>query len=304
MLKVLYGPESYLVNEKVREITKDIDDMNVAHFDELTSAVFQTAQQYPFLASRQAIVVDIDKLGACEELLSAKIPEFTDFIVCPKVVDERTKVFKALKKAGCVDECKKMDLQSLKKAIREKVSERGCSISDEMIENFVQHIGYFVDENVSLYTINIALKQLCFGTVEISMDDIVALVPRSVNVKMWELSTVLMDLDAKKLYQMAEHLLDEKESGIGMLSLLLRSFRLAYKATLCKRMNLKENEIAKKLGVPAYQYKRAMRFSPEQISKALDLLQGGVNRIKSGIPERVVFPQTLAELLVELGGVA
>ena len=304
MLKVLYGAEPYLVNEKVREITKDIDDMNVAHFDELTSAVFQTAQQYPFLASRQAIVVDIDKLGACEELLSAKIPEFTDFIVCPKVVDERTKVFKALKKAGCVDECKKMDLQSLKKAIREKVSERGCSISDEMIENFVQHIGYFVDENVSLYTINIALKQLCFGTVEISMDDIVALVPRSVNVKMWELSTVLMDLDAKKLYQMAEHLLDEKESGIGMLSLLLRSFRLAYKATLCKRMNLRENEIAKKLGVPAYQYKSAMRFSPEQISKALDLLQGGVNRIKSGIPERVVFPQTLAEVLVELGGVA
>ena len=204
MLKVLYGAEPYLVNEKVREITKDIDDMNVAHFDELTSAVFQTAQQYPFLASRQAIVVDIDKLGACEELLSAKIPEFTDFIVCPKVVDERTKVFKALKKAGCVDECKKMDLQSLKKAIREKVSERGCSISDEMIENFVQHIGYFVDENVSLYTINIVLKQLCFGTVEISMDDIVALVPRSVNVKMWELSTVLMDLDAKKLYQMAD----------------------------------------------------------------------------------------------------
>lgn len=304
MLKVLYGPEPYLVNEKMREITKDIDDMNVAHFDELTSAVFQTAQQYPFLASRQAIVVDIDKLGACEELLSAKIPEFTDFIVCPKVVDERTKVFKALKKAGCVDECKKMDLQSLKKAIREKVRERGCSISDEMIENFVQHIGYFVDENVSLYTINIALKQLCFGTAEISMDDIVALVPRSVNVKMWELSTVLMDLDAKKLYQMAEHLLDEKESGIGMLSLLLRSFRLAYKATLCKRMNLKENEIAKKLGVPAYQYKSAMRSSPEQISKALDLLQGGVNRIKSGIPERVVFPQTLAEVLVELGGVA
>lgn len=300
MKKVIFGTEPYSVDEKIKELTAGLGDMGIARFPALTEEVFHAAEVYPMFTARQVVIVDMDKLGACEELVKAKIPDFTDFIVVPKSVDKRTSSYKALEKAGCIIECPKLDIPSLKKWIIDMVQEQGGSIGNDVLTDFINYIGYEFDENVSLYTVEVAVKKLCLATAQIAMTDVEALVERSVNVKMWELSNILLDQNAPKLYATAQRLLDEKESGIGMLSLLLRTFRLAYKASLYKGM--KEADVGKKLGVAAFQYKKATRYAPEQISRSLDLLQSGANKIKSGLPERVVFPLTLGEVLAVLGG--
>lgn len=300
MKKIIFGAEPYSVDQKVKELTAGLGDMGIVRFPSLSEDAFQVAEIYPMFTSRQVVIVELDKLGACEELVKAKIPEFTDFIVIPKSVDKRTSSYKALEKVGCVIECPKLDIPVLKKWILESVQAQGSSISDDVLVQFINYIGYEFDESVTLYTVEVAVKKLCLATAQITMTDVEALVERSVNVKMWELSNVLLDRNAAQLHSMAQRLLDEKESGIGMLSLLLRTFRLAYKASLCKWM--KDADIGKKIGVPAFQYKKATKYSPEQISRSLDLLQGGVNKIKSGLPERVIFPLTLSEVLTELGG--
>lgn len=301
MKKIIFGAEPYSIDQKVKEFTSDLGDMGIVRFPSLSDDAFQAAEVYPMFTDKQVVIVEIDRLGACEDLVKAKIPDFTDFIVIPKSVDKRTSSYKSLEKAGCIVECPKLDIPALKKWILELVRAKGSSISEDILVKFVNYIGYEFDENVTLYTVEVAVKKLCLATAQITMADVEALVERSVNVKMWELSNVLLDKDAARLHSMAQKLLDEKESGIGMLSLLLRTFRLAYKASLCKGM--KDADVGKKIGVPAFQYKKAMKCSPEQISRSLDLLQGGVNKIKSGLPERAIFPLTLSEVLAELGGV-
>ena len=115
--------------------------------------------------------------------------------------------------------------------------------------------------------------------------------------KTFALTKELLKRNDKKLFMLAKHFIDDKENPIGMLSLLLRSFRLAYKASLYYG-DKNDAEISKLLGVPAYQFKEAAEYAPEQISNVLDLIQSGVSEIKTGMasPE-VVFINTLAKML-------
>ena len=175
-------------------------------------------------------------------------------------------------------------------------------MEDSVIDYFIKYIGYEIDETVSLYTVNIAVKQLCYSAKEITEDDVRALITPSVQVQIWELSNFLLDLDGPALYSHVTKLFDEKENGIGMLSLLLRSFRLAYKASLLKGRS--DYEISKILGVKPFQFKAAMKFTPQQISEILTILQQGVNSIKDGQPEKNTVIFTLNEALLVLGGAA
>lgn len=299
MLKVLFGEEPYLIDRLVDQMADGLDEMNIARFETLDDQVFQAAQQFPFLAKRQLIIADVPKL-ACESLCKVSIPEFTDLVVLAGEVDKRTSLYKKLNKKGCLEEVKKMDLPSLKTFITDQLAEHGGRMDEGVLDFFIRHIGYLTDEHISLYTVVTAIQQLTFAASVIKKEDVEALVEKSIDVKMWQLSGLLLNLDKKALFSMANHLLDEKESVIGMLSMILRTFRLAYKASLYK--GEKSSVIAKELGVPAFQYQAAMRFRPEQISGCLDKLQGGVNEVKDGAPERVVFFSTLGQVLLQLGG--
>ena len=80
MKKVLFGAEPYSIDQKVKEFTTGLGDMGIARFPSLSDEAFQAAEVYPMFTARQVVIVELDKLGACEELVKAKIPEFTDFM--------------------------------------------------------------------------------------------------------------------------------------------------------------------------------------------------------------------------------
>lgn len=145
-----------------------------------------------------------------------------------------------------VEEYGKVAEPELKKLISKLVTAKNSRMEDSVIDYFIRYIGYEIDETVSLYTVNIAVKQLCYSAKEITEDDVRALITPSVQVQIWELSNFLLDLDGPALYSHVTKLFDEKENGIGMLSLLLRSFRLTYKASLLKGRS--DYEISKILG--------------------------------------------------------
>ena len=261
--------------------------------------------RYPIMADKQAVIVEAEKLTGDDTkmLESLDIPEFTLFIVVVSgSVETRTNAFKSMMKKKEVVEYGKVAEPELKKLISKLVTAKNSRMEDSVIDYFIRYIGYEIDETVSLYTVNIAVKQLCYSAKEITEDDVRALITPSVQVQIWELSNFLLDLDGPALYSHVTKLFDEKENGIGMLSLLLRSFRLTYKASLLKGRS--DYEISKILGVKPFQFKAAMKFTPQQISEILTVLQQGVNSIKAGQPEKNTVIFTLNEALLVLGGAA
>ena len=95
---------------------------------------------------------------------------------------------------------------------------------------------------------------------------------------------------------LAKKFVSEKEHPIKMLALMERSFRLAYKASLYPEMDSRRLE--ELIGVPAYQYRAAMRYRPEQVRKALGTIGRGIGLIKQGLaePERA-FYLSLSQIL-------
>ena len=63
-----------------------------------------------------------------------------------------------------------------------------------------------------------------------------------------------------------------------MLSMLLRTFRLAFKASLYKN----QQELGVLLGVPVYQYKNALDIPVTSLNKIIDIINCAINSIKTG----------------------
>ena len=282
MKLVLYGAETYCINNRVRKLIQDIDDMNVSRYQGLSREAVAATSRYPIMADKQAVIVETEKLTGDDTkmLESLDIPETTIFIVVVSgSVETRTNAFKSMIKKKEVEEYGKVAEPELKKLISKLVTAKNSRMEEPVIDYFIKYIGYEIDENVSLYTVNIAVKQLCYFAKEITEDDVRALITPSVQVQIWELSNFLLDLNGPALYSHVTKLFDEKENGIGMLSLLLRSFRLTYKASWLK--GRADYEISKILGVKPCQFKAAMKFTPQQISEILTVLQQGGQQYKS-----------------------
>ena len=98
---------------------------------------------------------------------------------------------------------------------------------------------------------------------------------------------------------MARLLIEKKENPITLLSLIARSFRLAYKATLYGELD--PIEISSLIGVPTYQFKEGLRYNAEVLEKSLNILQNGVNQIKDGeANSEIVFYITLGSIITLL----
>lgn len=303
MVKLFYGEEPYLIESEIRKAKNGLTDLNIHEYAELGPEVFEQAIHYPFFSERQVILVRPEKLNVCENLISyiKKPTEFTDLLIVPRVIDKRTTTFQALKKAGLVVECNKVTETILQKFILGMIKKEGCKIKEDNYKYFIERCGYLNDSEVTLYVIETYIRQLCVDVVsgEITRDSIDTFVKKSLLQSTFDLTRVLLSRNAEKLYEMATKFIEDGESPIGMLSLILRVFRIAYKGALYGDES--PQEIGKMVGVPFYQIKDAMKYNPKCVSLALDILQKGVNDIKNGrAPGNVIYYKSLSEVLTIL----
>ena len=62
MKLVLYGAETYCINNRVRKLIQDIDDMNVSRYQGLSREAVAATSRYPIMADKQAVIVETEKL--------------------------------------------------------------------------------------------------------------------------------------------------------------------------------------------------------------------------------------------------
>lgn len=83
MIIVLYGVETYCINNRVHQLIQEIDDMNVSRYQGLSREAVAATSRYPIMADKQAVIVETEKLTGDDTkmLESLDIPETTIFIV-------------------------------------------------------------------------------------------------------------------------------------------------------------------------------------------------------------------------------
>lgn len=295
MYKVLVGTEPFLIRMALnRELAGKSD---VSYHDELTAEVLEAGRQMSLFGDSRTIVLRLKEIGADEELLRLlkKPAPYCDYIITAESIDKRTSVYRFLKGKPELLFFNKVGEDDFRRYVLAYMKKKGMQIRESAYRLLIQRSDYFSSEQVSLDTIFLYLKQMGFLSKDITEQEVLQVVPEVEGGKVFDLSKILFSGRKTELFSFAERLLDGGENPIGMMSLLLRNFRIGLKASMLA--DQKSTAISREIGVPAYQFEELITFKPEVLEQGIHALQEGINGIKSGKGSpRVVFMYTLGRL--------
>lgn len=282
MVRVFYGNEPYLIDKNILEQKEKYGEMNFHKFDGFCEEAITMARQVSFFSNQQVIVVYTEGLDYEPFWRYMKKPTAsTIFFVVTEKMDKRTKIFKTLKENGVLMECSKLGQAEFKKYVISYLGKRNKRIAEDVYGFLVHYSGYFEDEAVTMYSIDFALKQICMQEKrEVEKEDITTFFEEGETAKVFGITNALIQGEEKELFELLGKLIKQGENSIGIMSLLQRNFRLAYKASLFSKKGI--DEISKMLGVPSYQFKDYLKYSPKQVDMVLKYLSSGIQAIKDG----------------------
>lgn len=289
MIYFIDGLEDYVRDLRVKELTKGI---TVETFDCWSEDAEETWQS-DSLFGPKCIVVELAKLEADDRLersLRNAASENT-LIITAKKAKENTKVYKLLVKKGRRFACDKLGEQELEKHIIKGLRHLQIKMTGNACSLFVDRSGYYDKEEVTLYTINTYLKQLAYSSSEITEEIVDAIIPRFLDEDVMRLTELLFSRQTQKFFQLISELLAAKQEPVQMLGLLLRHYRIAYKASLYPDKS--EKELQELLGLRYRQMKsveEVRNCTKQQILNGITILQAAAFDIKSGkLPGTVAF---------------
>ena len=301
MVGVLYGNEPYLIDREIHMRKEKYGEMGFHLFHNFCEEAMGLATQASFFSAGRVIAVYADSLEYAPFWEYIKKPAHdTDFLVIAKKMDKRTKAYKALKEMGLLMERNKLDQGEFKKFVLQRLARAGKSIKEEAYGFLASYCGYFDNDEINLYSIQSSLDQICaIREKEVAMDDIMAFFEEGETAKAYEIANSLIRDGGGRLFLTLGKLICQNENAIGMLSLLQRNFRLAYKASLLSGNSIAE--ISRLVGVPAYQFKDYLKFSPSQVDAVLTHLESGIRMIKEGRGDaRLSLITTMAKIKNDL----
>lgn len=298
MLKVMFGSEPYCIDKAIEGMKKEISftEMNVSCFEGLPSEAEALCRTVPFMDSRRLIVASVEALTD-DVLRYLDIPEFTELVILPGCIDKRREVYKALDKAGCIEAYGKLTENQMRAFVLRHLKTCGGKMTERAFRYFAERTGYLEEEAVNLYAVEVYLRQLLLLGPAITEESIRRIVPPACNEQVFALSKALADGNMERAIWLGREFLERGESSVAILSLLLRPFRLGYKASLYPPGE--RTGACALIGVPAYQIKGVMRYPEEVLNRAMDVIQEGIAAIKKGGGDSM-FLLTLVKLVFTL----
>lgn len=304
---LLYGSESYLKNQYRKKLSSAIlpdgSSMNLTYLEGKSQdipAIIETANTMPFFSEKRLIILENTGFfkSSCE--LAAHLGSFPDttiLLFIENEVDKKTRMYKEVKKSGCVCEmdANSIDIKELKQFIAGKLSKSGLKISYGTAEYMLMHCG------TDLEQLNQELNKLssyCAGKESVSKEDIESICTRHLANQIFQMIDYISARDSRQALLLYQDLLFLKEKPMGILALIIRHFN---KLLLIKDLTQKStprDETAKKAGVPPFTIpkyqKQSKSFSSQNIRCCLDYALTQEEKLKKGL----INEQIAVELVI------
>ncbi len=277
MIQIVYGTEPYGIDVKRKKLINSISvpSMNLSsHSGNFTEEIMNECNSFPFMEKRRAVILEVESL----EVLNDKIfksylkspAEFTDLFIIAKKVDKRTKAFKEFESKGLLVPCMKLtNINEFKAIVFSELSSRGAKISEKAFELFVKKMNYFDKDDMTLLDV-VGHLNACIDMSSTITDDIVdACCPSYENAQIFTLTSLIKENQADELYRQIR-MISEKDS-IGILSLLLKDFRVAYKLKF-----FSEKEVTTKRTAFS-------TYDSATLSRCMEVLTSIISGIKTGV---------------------
>lgn len=274
---VCYGPESFLMNEFIAQLTSTLvepehREFAVSKFDlneTPVEAVIEDAETLPFMVPRKIVIAknaalftgakDNAKVEHNIERLAEYIKAPVDyavlvFSVSADKLDERKKIVKALKDADALVPCLHMAGDELTTWVKDQASRRKFAFESGAAEQLILYTGGHLQalqseiEKLSLYIGH-------DGRASATLVD--ELVTRSSEQNVFLLIEDIVQLRLDKALATLDELLKQKEEPIKIVALLARQFRIMLQVKELVQQGYSHQQIASQIGVHPYAVKLA-----------------------------------------------
>ena len=278
---LLYGQEAYLRNQYRDRLkaamAQEGDTMNVSSFqgkDINPAQIIDLAETMPFFAERRVILIQDSgwfKKGGDALADYLKTPSPTAFFLFNEAeTDKRSRLFKAVKEAGCAVEFGEQDETTLKRWILGRVKKESKMISQAGLELFLQKTGSDMEN------IDRELEKLFCYTLKkdvITEADIEAVCTQQLSGKIFDMIEAVAAGRQKEALELYYDLLALKEPPMRILFLIGRQFSLLVQVKELRAKGYDNRRIGEKTGLHGFiagkYVNQASRFEMGSLKEAL-----------------------------------
>lgn len=309
-LLVVFGDEDYYKGRIAASIPEYIygdtpeQDREITVFEKDTnmSALESAINYYPFFSGHSLVIIKDEKLfgkaddegepkGKQPENLQrmlADIPEYCTVLIMTKKLDKRTKLFKLLKAAGVVCECKSMKTYQLGPWLDAQAQQEGGHFDREALATIMEYLAPVEDAPLALLEQEIKKLAIYAGErTTWTRADVEAVFAELPEASGFAINNALAE---RNLPLVLELLAGERRKGTSLLplcGLIMYQLRRMLRFLEMTRCRYDQKTIGSELKIPPFMYRRfaaqCSRFSEAKLKQAVfDVAQVNIDLRKGG----------------------
>ena len=319
---LLYGEESYLIQENKNKIIqqtlkKEDQEFNISQFDLEETPIEELvtdAETFPFLGERKIVIGEQpvflkakpDKLSfehdvdALLQYLQSPAEYTTLILVAPyEKVDERKKIFKALKKHGEIIPCQPVKEWDVSKWVDTIANDLHISVPENLHELFAQEVG------TNLLALRSEMEKLALNVGEggvVTRELAEQLLSHSAEASGLKLVDAVMERDLGRAIRLFKDLEKLNEEPIALTALLASQFRIISQAKVLKQKGYAQNQMKNYIKAHPFVIKMALKreryFTLEELNDIMTELAQTDHALKQGKMEKsLAFEMMLYKLI-------
>lgn len=292
MVYLLYGLKDFQINEEIKNLTKNQNDMNISRYDlnntPLKDAI-DDAETYSMFAETKTVIVEnasmfttlTSKDSDIVENYLNNINKSTNLIFTSHTekIDTRKKITKLIKKVGIVKEFNEeiSPLNLTKNLLKD------YDINEKTINLFLDRVG-----NNPLIIQNEINKIKIYKNKDknITAEDIINLTNKNIDIDIFKLIDYIVQKNKEKAIELYYEMLKINEEPIKIIVILANQFRIMYQSKELLKKGYSEKDIASILKIHPYRVKLAIQngrnYSPKTLLEYLNNLADIDIGIKTG----------------------
>ena len=279
------GDEPFLIDKFKKELIAKIEtpDFNLWETTEFADTEKKFISRISLFGGQKVIILYAEHLKECEEAVrfADNSRSDTDLYVFCNSIDKRSKVYKSFAKTE-IRLFNKYSAEKLNSTILQYIQRAGSKITQDAFQRYLELLNYYSEE-VNLYDVQHSLERLVAFN-EITQKVVESIVLDSGTGDIYSLIQLISERKYQEVFRQADLILkNQKNNVIGILSLLLRNYRLTYKMQVCS-CSLEDLGVRSRTFIP--------RLSVEKCHEAMSILDNTINQIKRGL----YLPETALRL--------
>lgn len=304
MVYLLYGTKEFQINEEIKKICKNIDEMNISRYDlnnDLLSLAIEDAQTLSLFEDKKVVIIEnADMFTGSTSKDSEIVQKYLDninenttliFIVHNDKLDTRKKITKLIKEKGKVLEYNdELDTISLVRKLF-----KGYNIDYKTINLFIDRIG----NNPLIIQNEINKIKIYKGNDKnITDEDILNLTIKLIEIDIFKLIDYIVKKDKEKALELYYEMLKMNEEPIKIVVILANQFRIIYQAKELFKKGYSEKDIASILKIHPYRVKLAIQNGRNYTSETLLKYLNDLANIDIGIKTGTLNKDLALELFI------